>query len=51
MTTELLPDMVGKYDIVHVKLLVFVVKSDPMPLLEKLLKMLSTFYALIVQEH
>jgi hypothetical protein len=36
-------EMIGKYDIVHVKLLVFVVKGDPVPLLENLLKMLSKY--------
>ena len=43
MLTSVPEDMVGVYDVVHVRLLVFVVKGDPNPLLANLLTMLSEY--------
>lgn len=40
-------DMVGQYDIVHIKLFVFVVKGDPALLLRNMLRLLSTSSFLI----
>lgn len=39
--TDVAEEFVEKYDIVHVRLLVFVLKGDPIPILRNLLKMLS----------
>lgn len=39
--TEVPDELVGQYDIVHLKLLVFVVKGDPVPILRNLLRMLK----------
>ena len=43
INTEPNPELQGKYDIVHIRLFVFVVQKDPRPLLRKLLQLLSTY--------
>lgn len=40
--TDVPDELVEQYDVVHVKLLVFVVKGDPIPILRNLIRMLST---------
>lgn len=40
--TEVPDELVEQYNVVHVKLLVFVVKGDVIPILRNLLRMLST---------
>ncbi|KAJ0424604.1 hypothetical protein BJY00DRAFT_309029 [Aspergillus carlsbadensis] len=39
--TELPEHLIGRYDVVHVRLLVFVVKGDPTPILRNLVRMLK----------
>lgn len=36
-------ELIGKYDIVHMQLFIFIVKEDPAPLLQTLIKLLSKF--------
>lgn len=42
--SDLSRDLIGKYDIVHVRLLLLIVQNnDPMPLLKKFIQMLSAY--------
>ncbi len=41
VTTETPLDLLGQYDVVHVRLFIFVVRNDPVYILRNLMKLLS----------